>query len=52
MIGSPKTLSSRRTISIPSFLVTMLREWKIVSNPGPLVFGNSLGQVQALSDIH
>ena len=52
VIGSPKTLSSRRTISIPSFLVTMLREWKIESNPGPLVFGNSLGQVQALSDIH
>ena len=52
VIGSPKTLSSRRTISIPSFLVTMLRQWKIESNPGPLVFGNSLGQVQALSDIH
>ena len=33
VIGSPKTLSSRRTISIPSFLVTMLRNGK--SNPIP-----------------
>ena len=40
VIGSPKTVASRRTISIPSFLVTMLREWKIECAPGPLVFGN------------
>src|SRR6476660_9681528 len=52
VIGSPKTLASRRTISIPSFLVTMLRQWKIESNPGPLVFGNKHGQAQSLSDIH
>ena len=29
VIGSPKTVASRRTISIPNFLVTMLRDWKI-----------------------
>ena len=52
VIGSPKTTASRRTISIPSFLVTMLREWKIECTPGPLVFGNSRGNVQTLSDIH
>jgi integrase len=52
VIGSPKTLASRRTISIPSFLVTMLRARKIECTPGPLVFGNSRGNVQTLSDIH
>ena len=52
VIGSPKTLSSRRTISIPSFLVTMLRDWKIECPPGPLVFPTTLGTVQNLSDIH
>ena len=51
VIGSPKTVASRGTISIPSFLVTMLRQWKIKSSPGPLVFGNSHGQAQSLSDI-
>ena len=38
VIGSPKTVASRRTISIPTFLVTMLRDWKIECPPGPLVF--------------
>ena len=36
VIGSPKTVASRRTISVPSFLVTMLRQWKIESIAGPL----------------
>jgi integrase len=52
VIGSPKTVASRRTISIPAFLVTMLRQWKIECTPGPLVFGNKHGQAQSLSDIH
>ena len=52
VIGSPKSVASRRTISLPSFLVTMLRQWKIESSPGPLVFGNKHGQAQSLSDIH
>ena len=52
VIGSPKTVASRRTTSIPAFLVTMLRQWKIESSPGPLVFGNKHGQAQSLSDIH
>jgi integrase len=52
VIGSPKTVASRRTISIPSFLVTMLRDWKIECPPGPLVFPTTLGTVQLLSDIH
>ena len=52
VIGPPKTVASRRTISISSFLVTMLRQWKIECTPGPLVFGNSRGHVQTLSDIH
>jgi integrase len=51
VIGSPKSVASRRTISIPSFLVTMLRQWRIESSPGPLVFGNKHGQAQSLSDI-
>jgi integrase len=46
VIGPPKTVASRRTISISSFLVTMLRQWKIECTPGPLVFGNSRGHVQ------
>jgi integrase len=52
VIGPPKTVASRRTISISSFLVTMLRQWKIECTTGPLVFGNSRGHVQTLSDIH
>ncbi|MGB6438382.1 MAG: tyrosine-type recombinase/integrase [Methyloceanibacter sp.] len=52
VIGSPKTVASRRTISIPAFLVTMLRDWKIECPPGPLVFPTTLGTVQLLSDIH
>ena len=52
VIGPPKTVASRRTISISSFLVTMLRQWKIECTPGPLVFGNSRGHVQTLSDTH
>ena len=35
VIGSPKTLSSRRTISIPSFLVTMLRAMEDRIQPWP-----------------
>ena len=52
VIGPPKTVASRRTISIPGFLVTMLREWKIECPPGPLVFGTSRGNAQKLGDIH
>jgi integrase len=52
VIGPPKTVASRRTISIPSFLVAMLRQWKIECPAGPLVFGNTRGNVQTLSDIH
>ena len=52
VIGSPKTVASRRTISIPSFLVTMLRDWKIECPSGPLVFPTTRGSVQLLADIH
>ena len=52
VIGPPKSVAGRRTICIPSFLVTMLREWKLECAPGPFVFGNSKGKVQTLSDIH
>ena len=52
VIGPPKTVASRRTISIPAFLVTMLRNWKVECPPGSLVFGNIRGRVQPLSDIH
>jgi integrase len=52
VIGSPKTVASRRTISIPGFLVTMLRDWKIECPPGPLVFPTMRGSVQLLADIH
>jgi integrase len=51
-IGSPKSAASKRTISIPAFLVTMLRNWKIECPPGGLVFPNSAGNVQTLADIH
>jgi integrase len=47
-----KTKVVGQRFSIPSFLVTMLRQWKIESSPGPLVFGNKHGQAQSLSDIH
>jgi integrase len=52
VIGPPKTDSSFRTINLPSVLVTMLRNWKIESYPGTLVFANKHGNAQSLSDIH
>jgi integrase len=52
VIGPPKSAASKRTVHIPDFLVTMLRNWKIECPAGALVFPNSLGRVQSLSDIH
>jgi integrase len=52
VIGAPKTSASRRTVIIPAFIVTMLREWKMECPPGPLVFPNSRGNVQLLPDIY
>ena len=44
VIGSPKSVASRRTISLPSFLVTMLRQWKIESSRGHLCSATSTGK--------
>jgi integrase len=52
VIGSPKSLSSRRTISIPDHLVALLRTWKLECPAGALVFPNWRGKVERLSDIH
>ena len=53
VIGSPKTVASRRTISIPSFLVTMLRNGRSNVHAGSArVRQQSRGNVQTLSDIH
>jgi integrase len=52
VIGPPKTVAGRRTISIPSFLVTMLRNWKIECPAGPLVFPNARGGPQFHAEIH
>jgi integrase len=52
VIGPIKNASSLRTISIPAFLVTMLRNWKIECPPGQLVFPNTRGNVQSNADIH
>lgn len=51
-MGSPKSESSWRTISIPAPLVTLLREWKAECPPGDLVFPNWQGKVEALANIH
>jgi integrase len=51
-ISSPKSLASRRTIRIPAFLVTLLRDWKIECPPGPLALPNACGNVQRLCSIH
>jgi integrase len=52
VIGSPKSASSRRKISIPAPLVARLREWKAECPPGELVFPNWQGRVEALANIH
>jgi integrase len=52
VIGPPKSQSSRRTIIIPEFLVTILRNWKVECGPSRLVFPNSVGNVQSNADIH
>ena len=52
VIGAPKTSASRRTVIVPAFIVTMLREWKMECPPGQLVFPNSRGNVQLLPEIY
>ncbi|WP_342643904.1 tyrosine-type recombinase/integrase [Rhodoligotrophos ferricapiens] len=51
-IGSPKSAAGRRTINIPAQLVATLREWKLESPKGPLVFPNWQGKVESLANIH
>lgn len=51
-IGSPKSTSSRRKISIPAPLVARLREWRAECPPGPLAMPNWQGEVEALANIH
>jgi integrase len=52
VIGPPKSQSSGRTIIIPEFLVTILRNWKVECGPSRLVFPNASGNPQANADIH
>src|SRR5690606_25847687 len=51
-IGPPKSGASRRKINLPAPLVSRLREWKAECPPGPLVFPNWQGEVEALANIH
>ena len=45
-IGSPKTVSSRRTVPMSPDVVRALREWKIAQGGGELTFGTRKGGVR------
>ena len=45
-IGSPKTVSSRRTVPMSPDVVRALREWKIAQGGGELTFGTRKGGVE------
>ena len=52
IIGPPKSEAGKRTINIPSDLVTMLKEWKLECPPGDLAFPNWKGMVESLGNVH
>lgn len=53
-IGSVKSESGRRRVTMPPVVLNTLREWKLACPKGPLglVFPNTLGTVDNLSNIH
>lgn len=51
VIGPPKSKAGRRTISVPSALVAVLREWKMKSNQA-LAFPSEEGNPQSLPNIY
>jgi integrase len=50
-IGEPKSASGSRTVPLPSVAVQALREWKLKSGPGDLVFGTRSDKPEAHGNI-
>jgi integrase len=52
-IGSPKSVSSRRTLPLSATAVLALKEWQLAQPPGrPLVFGTRTGKPATLVYLH
>ena len=50
-IGPPKSAAAHRTVPFGPFVANTLKEWKLASPAGELVFPNGAGNVESLGNI-
>jgi integrase len=51
VIGQPKSAAASRTVPFGPMVANALKEWKLASRGGGLVFGNGLGKPESLANI-